>query len=362
MSNAALPAQGQVTRTAPVRLSIAGLQGALLWLFIACGAFASIEPSPYEIFFVLAVLAFGMRGLSFDRSLIPLILGLAVFNVGGILALTPFIQEHESATFIAISVYISVTAIFFAALIAKSPLERMRTIRSGYVTAGCIASCFAIVGYFDIGGMAEHFTLYGRASGTFKDPNVLGSFLAPPLVWLAQDVMLKRSGALLRGILPMLVMLAALLLTFSRGSWGVWAASSSCSPSRCRFRPFATFSRCARRSARTTTLAKPGALARNCARSPCCSICPSALARCSSAIISMAKTRTTSTSTPSPLTGGSAAWPLRPSPLRRSIWVGGWSSSARRSRRRRSRSGRACSSRYCRASRSTPTIGAICSY
>lgn len=227
MSNAALPAQGQATRTAPVRLSIAGLQGALLWLFIACGAFASIEPSPYEIFFVLAVLAFGMRGLSFDRSLIPLILGLAVFNVGGILALTPFIQEHESATFIAISVYISVTAIFFAALIAKSPLERMRTIRSGYVTAGCIASCFAIIGYFDIGGMAEHFTLYGRASGTFKDPNVLGSFLAPPLVWLAQDVMLKRSGALLRGILPMLVMLAALLLTFSRGSWGVWAASTA---------------------------------------------------------------------------------------------------------------------------------------
>jgi hypothetical protein len=227
MSNAALPADSQAIAAAPIRLSIAGLQRTLLWLFIACGAFASIEPSPYEIFFIFAVLAFAMRGLLFDRCLIPLILGLAVYNVGGILALVPFIGDHDSSTFIAISVYLSITAIFFAALIAKSPLERMRTIRSGYVMAGCIAGALAIVGYFDIGGLAEHFTLYGRASGTFKDPNVLGSFLVPPLVWLTQDVMLRRPGALLRGIAPMLVMLAALLLTFSRGSWGVWAASTA---------------------------------------------------------------------------------------------------------------------------------------
>lgn len=226
MSNAALPAHARPTKGAPLRLSIAGAQRGVLWLFIVSGAFASIEPSPYEIFFVLALLAFGMRGLSFDRSMIPLILSLALFNVGGVLALAPFIQQHESATFIAISLYISVTAIFFAALVAESPLERMRTIRSGYIAAGCIASFFAIVGYFDIGGSGEHFTLYGRASGTFKDPNVLGSFLVPPLVWLTQDIMLRRGGGLLRSVLPLLVMLGALLLSFSRGAWGVWAAST----------------------------------------------------------------------------------------------------------------------------------------
>jgi hypothetical protein len=142
-----------------------------------------------------------------------------------VLALLPFVSERESVIFVAISIYIGVTAIFFAALIAKSPLERMRTIRSGYVAAGCIASCFAIVGYFDIGGTADHFTLYGRASGTFKDPNVLGSFLAPPLVWLAQDIMLRRTR-LAPAAAPLILMMTALLLTFSRGSWGVWAAST----------------------------------------------------------------------------------------------------------------------------------------
>jgi O-Antigen ligase len=226
MTHVALPAQGRTPRAAPLTLSIAGAQRIALWLFIACSAFASIEPSPYEIFFVVAVFVFGLRGLLFDRSLIPLILGLALFNVGGLLALVPFLGDHESVTFIAISIYIAITAVFFAALIAKSPLDRMRTIRSGYVMAGCIASCFAIVGYFNIGGLGEHFTLYGRASGTFKDPNVLGSFLVPPMVFLAQDIMLKRGG-LWRNVLPLLLMLLALLLSFSRGSWGVWAGSTA---------------------------------------------------------------------------------------------------------------------------------------
>lgn len=226
MISATLPERGSTARPgSTLQISIAGVQRTTLWLFIACGAFANIEPSPYEIMFVLAVAVFGLRELSFDRSFIPMIFGLAVFNAGGVLALVPFLDDHDSVTFIAISVYISITAVFFAALIAKNPQARLPTIRSGYIAAGCIASCFAIIGYFDVGGLAEHFTLYGRASGTFKDPNVLGPFLAPPLIWLAQDVLLKRSG-ILRAVFPMVLMLAALLLSFSRGAWGVWVAST----------------------------------------------------------------------------------------------------------------------------------------
>jgi hypothetical protein len=226
MSDVALSPQSGAARNAPLRLSISGVLRGVLWLFVACGAFASIEPSPYEVMFLIAFLAFAIRGLRFDRTLIPLIFGLALFNAGGVLALIPFLDDRDSVIFIAISVYISITAVFFAALIAKSPLESMRTIRSGYMMAGCIASCAAIVGYFDIGGMAEHLTLNGRAAGTFKDPNVLGSFLVPPLVWLTQDIMLKRTQ-MLRAIAPILVILTALLLSFSRGSWGVWAGSTA---------------------------------------------------------------------------------------------------------------------------------------
>ena len=208
-------------------LSVSGLQRWLLWLFVACGALASIEPSPYEVMFVPALLAFGMRGLLFDRAMGPLIIGLALFNVGGALALVPYIDVRESYMFSAISLYISVTAVFFAAVIAKAPLERLAVIRSGYVVAGVIASLAGIIGYFDVAGLGEHFTLYGRASGTFKDPNVLGPFLSPPMIWLTQAILLRQTKGFFRTYLPLLIMLSALFLSFSRGAWGVWIASTA---------------------------------------------------------------------------------------------------------------------------------------
>jgi hypothetical protein len=117
--------------------------------------------------------------------------------------------------------------VFFAALVAKAPLERMAIIRSGYIAGAVIASIAAIIGYFNVAGLAEYLTLYNRASGTFKDPNVLAPFLAPPLVWLAQSIILGQSRGFWRCYFPLPLLLTALFLSFSRGGWGVWAASTA---------------------------------------------------------------------------------------------------------------------------------------
>ncbi len=99
-------------------------------------------------------------------------------------------------SFTFISVYMAATAIFFAALVAKNPIERLRTIRSGYIAAGLFAATLGILGYFNVAGLSAHFTLYDgtRVSGPFKDPNVFGPFLVPPIVWLCQDLLLKRGA------------------------------------------------------------------------------------------------------------------------------------------------------------------------
>ena len=76
-------------------------------------------------------------------------------------------------------------------------------------------------------GLGSVFTLYGRASGTFKDPNVLGPFLVLPIVFALQHILIGRIG-LMRGLLVMSVPLAALFLTFSRGAWGNLAGSAAC--------------------------------------------------------------------------------------------------------------------------------------
>ncbi len=227
--SALAPPVPRESRPSGNRLTIraATLKRAVLWTFVACGASAAIEPSPYEFMFFVAAFALAPGDLEFDRAMIPLIVGLAAFNAGGLIALPPFVDVHESVSFTFISVYMAATAIFFAALVAKAPFERLRTIRSGYLAAGVFAATLGILGYFNVAGLSAHFTLYDgtRVSGPFKDPNVFGPFLVLPILWLTQDLLLRRGAGLLRTVAPLGLMIFAVLLSFSRGAWGAAAAS-----------------------------------------------------------------------------------------------------------------------------------------
>jgi len=229
MSAAALPDRTIASRGSAWTIDAAKLQTAVLWLFVACGSTVSIEPSPYEFMFVVALIGLGFNGLLFHRTMIPIIVLLAALNAGGLLSLTPYVDSSDSVSFVAISIYIAITAVFFAAVVAKSPLTRMTTIRSGYVATGFIAAMLGIIGYFDIAGLGQYFTRYDnlRATGLFKDPNVFGPFLIPPIIFLIQDILLRRGAGVWRGGVPLLAMILAVLLSFSRGAWGVFAFSTA---------------------------------------------------------------------------------------------------------------------------------------
>ena len=196
----------------PLRLKI-------LWLFLAVSAFAAIEPSPYEAMFFVTLIAFGRSGLSFDATFAPLIVCLMAFDGAAFIALIPYTHEAESVSFTGISVYITFTTILFAAIVAGDPLARMRAIRSGYVFAGMLAAILGILGYFDVAGLGAYFTLYDnqRASGPFKDPNVFAPFLVAPIAWVCQDLLLRRGAAIWKALM-LVVLLLALLLSFSRGA------------------------------------------------------------------------------------------------------------------------------------------------
>ncbi len=207
-------------------VSYAGLKRGTLWLLGASSGFALIEPSPYELVFLLAVFVFALTGLRLSQKLLPMALLLLLYNIGGAISLIPWMDEPPSIRFSAVSVYLMITAIFLAAIMAEDAVARIDTlIRGSFVAAWC-ASIAAILGYFDVAGLGSVFTLYGRASGTFKDPNVLGPFLVVPLVFILQHVLLARIG-LFKGFLMMSVPLVALLLTFSRGAWGNFVASAA---------------------------------------------------------------------------------------------------------------------------------------
>lgn len=205
-------------------ISHAAIKRGALWLLTASSWVALIEPSPYEIAFVCVLLVFALTGIRFSQKLLPLAILLLAFNLGGTFALIPWMQDSDAVRFIAVSIYLMITAIFLAAIMADDALGRLETLRKGYLFAVWCAGTAGIVGYFDIAGLGELFTLYGRASGTFKDPNVLGPFLVLPLVFGVQHILIGRYS-LMRGALLLSVPLAALFLTFSRGAWGNLAGS-----------------------------------------------------------------------------------------------------------------------------------------
>jgi O-antigen ligase len=197
----------------------------MLWLFIASGCLVFIEPSPYEMLFPLLVFLFLPSGLSLNPASSPLVAFLLLYNLGGAAGLVPYLGDDVGERFVAISFFMGLNAVFFAALVVKDTERRLRLIRSAWIMAAFFASLMAILGYFDVAGTATHFAPLGRAQGTFKDPNVYATFLAAPVVFLAQSLMTGTARRPLLSAACLLALLAGLFLSFSRGGWAVTAVS-----------------------------------------------------------------------------------------------------------------------------------------
>jgi O-antigen ligase len=207
-------------------LATESLRGALLWLMGFSGAFVFIEPSPYEIVGLVAILLFAVTGLSLRAALVPLVLLLILLNVGYASAVVQVSDQTKPVIWVLVSAFLAVTAVFYAAMLGENTQHRLELLMRGYLAAALIASLVAIAAYFRLFGSASDlFVLYSRARGTFNDPNVLGAFLVLPGLLVLQRMLAGRR--VISSTLILLLMLAALLLSFSRGAWGqfVFAAA-----------------------------------------------------------------------------------------------------------------------------------------
>jgi hypothetical protein len=202
------------------RIAVESLRAALLWLMGFAGGFVFIEPSPYEIMGLLTIFIFAATGLSFRASLLPLILFLILLDLGYASALVQVIHDSRSVIWVFVSAFLAATAIFYAATLGRNTQARLDWLLRGYVAAALVASLAAIAGYLHVSGAASDlFLRYGRARGTFNDPNVLGAFLVPPALLLLQRIFAGRPRQVLKSGIALLVLAAALLLSFSRGAW-----------------------------------------------------------------------------------------------------------------------------------------------
>ena len=175
------------------RIATESLRAVLLWLMAFSGGFVFIEPGPYEFVGMATMFLFTIMGLTLRASLAPLILLLTLLNIGYALSLFELSGQTAPTIWVLVSVFLSLTAIFYAAMLGTNTEARLRWLLRGYVAAAVVVSLLAIAGYFGLFG--GRFVVYSRATGTFKDPNVFAAFLILPGLLILQRMLAGRRSA-----------------------------------------------------------------------------------------------------------------------------------------------------------------------
>lgn len=207
--------------TLPVAPGVTSLQRFLLWSIGAGGAIVLVEPSPYELATLGAIIVFFATGLRMRLVFVPLLVLLFCLNLGYTICAAYMLDQKPIVNWILTSWYMAVTVIFFAMVFSEDTLARLELLKRGLIVGGVIASLAGIAGYFSLfPGANKTFTLYSRASGTFKDPNVLSAFLILPALFALQNLMTEKFGKAMRNGIALGIMGIALLLAFSRAAWG----------------------------------------------------------------------------------------------------------------------------------------------
>lgn len=214
-SRAAMPA---VTRNEKL------LRGTL-FVTILMTCVAMIEPSPHDLLMAPLLLACLIAGMKFERMMTPLLLLLLLWNIGGLFSLMNIAGDAKAVQYAATSIYLSVATMIFACLLARNTQGRVSTLASAYIAAAFISAVVGMMGYFNIPrGAFDLFTLYGRADGMFKDPNVYGPYLIWPALFISARMLAIRIT--LRDCFLFCVIAGGLFLSFSRGAWMHFAASA----------------------------------------------------------------------------------------------------------------------------------------
>ena len=215
------PAYAAADPAAQFRPAAERLRLLLLWLTGAAGAAAFIEPSPYEFASMLALLVFVVGGLTVRAAFMPLAVLLILLNVGFSYSASTLLNQQPILIWVLTSWYLAVTALFFAMALTVNTEARLNALMRGCVIAGVITSVAGVAGYFHLLPRSDDlFLLYGRAKGTFKDPNVFGAFLILPALLALQQVIFGQAWRAIRNMVLFGLFSAAILLSFSRGAWG----------------------------------------------------------------------------------------------------------------------------------------------
>jgi O-antigen ligase len=205
----------------PQRATLRLIGSAAVTVGVFLSGFVISEPAPYELWMACLVGLWFILGLRISRYTVPLLALLITFNVGGMLSLTQMKDLADGPMYVAVSTFLALTAVFYAAIIEDSH-RRLPLIFNAWTFAAVITSMLGILGYFHAFPGSEVFTLYDRAKGAFQDPNVFGPFLVPPSLYLVHGILTGNLRAAPVKAAALLILALGVFLSFSRAAWGLF--------------------------------------------------------------------------------------------------------------------------------------------
>ncbi len=198
---------------------------ALLYICILSSFLTIVQPAPYEFLAMLLGVACLWARVPIDCKVMPLVIMLAIFEIGGFMSLMQVLDYQDGVKFMMISGYLGLSGIIFAFIFSEDCERRFRILRAAYIPAAVIAALLGIAGYFKAFPGADMFMMNNRAVSTFKDPNIFGPFLILPLLMIGERFL--AGNFKLRYVVSGFIILFGLLLAFSRGAWGHFAVSAA---------------------------------------------------------------------------------------------------------------------------------------
>ncbi len=193
----------------------------LVSLTIFSGFFVVFEPAPYDAFMMGLMVLLPTMGLAtLNRPLLVYLVLWLLVVVFGFVACIAAKDPTIALPHMVVTLYLVLSSVVIAAFVAKRPQAHARRLFRATTAAALLAAVTGIAGYLELfPGAKEWFTLFDRATGSFKDPNVFAPFLVPPILFLLHQALSNRLRGVLMPIAGIGVLGTALLLSFSRGSW-----------------------------------------------------------------------------------------------------------------------------------------------
>lgn len=203
------------------RLKVRQLALGLVWATFATSGIVFSEPAPFDALAIGLCILLPVLGLTDLRPLLGAYLALWLVAAAFAFLAATFSEDiPRTSIHASVTLYLYLSSLVLAAFVAHQPVQHTRIILSASTAAALIAAAAGMAGYFSLfPGAYDLFTRYGRADGTFKDPNVFGPFLVPAFLYLLH-VAIDRP--LSRAALPLaaaLFLALGVLLSFSRGAW-----------------------------------------------------------------------------------------------------------------------------------------------